>query len=171
MRIGQPVEIESDVYGSDVNYKGKIASLGIGTGSAFSLLPAQNATGNWIKIVQRIPVRVVFDRSEAAGQAPAAAGHVVECQREPARPPTARSWRSRRRPSRPSARTSIKQQLANADDVIAQIIHANMAAPEISRPAHPRGAMRHRAPCVALSATQGNAMAASTANLPTDRIL
>ena len=58
MRIGQPVEIESDLYGEDVIYHGTVESLGVGTGSAFSLLPAQNATGNWIKIVQRLPVRI-----------------------------------------------------------------------------------------------------------------
>lgn len=61
MRIGQPVELHSDLYGSDVAYKGKIASLGLGTGSAFALLPAQNASGNWIKIVQRVPVRIELD--------------------------------------------------------------------------------------------------------------
>ncbi|MFT4172534.1 MAG: efflux RND transporter periplasmic adaptor subunit [Rhodocyclaceae bacterium] len=66
MRIGQPVELRADLYGSDVTFHGKIAGLGVGTGSAFSLLPAQNATGNWIKIVQRVPVRVVLDRQELA---------------------------------------------------------------------------------------------------------
>ncbi|MGN6704998.1 MAG: HlyD family secretion protein [Rhodanobacter sp.] len=64
MRIGQPVEIESDVYGGAVSYTGKVESLGIGTGSAFSLLPAQNATGNWIKVVQRVPVRISLDNAE-----------------------------------------------------------------------------------------------------------
>ncbi|WP_105900811.1 efflux RND transporter periplasmic adaptor subunit [Vibrio gangliei] len=58
MRIGQPVTLTSDLYGEDVEYKGEIESLGIGTGSAFSLLPAQNASGNWIKIVQRLPVKI-----------------------------------------------------------------------------------------------------------------
>lgn len=58
MRIGQPVEISADLYGSDVKYSGTVDSLGAGTGSAFALLPAQNATGNWIKIVQRVPVRI-----------------------------------------------------------------------------------------------------------------
>lgn len=58
MRIGQPVEIDADLYGNDITYRGKIESLGVGTGSAFSLLPAQNASGNWIKIVQRLPVRI-----------------------------------------------------------------------------------------------------------------
>ena len=61
MRLGQPVELTADVYGDDVTYTGKVASLGLGTGSAFALLPAQNASGNWIKIVQRVPVRVELD--------------------------------------------------------------------------------------------------------------
>ena len=64
MRIGQPVEVYADVYGSKVEYKGRIAGLGAGTGAAFSLLPAQNATGNWIKIVQRIPVRIEIDKDQ-----------------------------------------------------------------------------------------------------------
>jgi len=58
MRLGQKVILTSDLYGEDVEYKGEIESLGIGTGSAFSLLPAQNASGNWIKIVQRLPVKI-----------------------------------------------------------------------------------------------------------------
>ena len=64
MRIGQPVTLKSDLYGSKVEFKGKVQSLGVGTGSAFSLLPAQNATGNWIKIVQRVPVRIELDARE-----------------------------------------------------------------------------------------------------------
>lgn len=66
MRLGQPVELTADVYGSDVTYHGKLVSLGLGTGSAFSLLPAQNASGNWIKIVQRVPVRIELDRRQLA---------------------------------------------------------------------------------------------------------
>lgn len=66
MRIGQPVEIRSDLYGSDVRYSGTVDSLGVGTGSAFSLLPAQNATGNWIKVVQRLPVRIELDEKQLA---------------------------------------------------------------------------------------------------------
>ncbi|WP_213294954.1 EmrA/EmrK family multidrug efflux transporter periplasmic adaptor subunit [Paraburkholderia sacchari] len=61
MRIGQPVEMTADVYGSSVVYHGKVVGFSAGTGSAFSLLPAQNATGNWIKVVQRLPVRVALD--------------------------------------------------------------------------------------------------------------
>lgn len=61
MRIGQPVTVITDIYGDDVKYTGKVVGLDMGTGSAFSLLPAQNATGNWIKVVQRLPVRVELD--------------------------------------------------------------------------------------------------------------
>jgi membrane fusion protein (multidrug efflux system) len=58
MRVGQPVRIRSDIYGHTVEYEGVLAGVGGGTGSAFSVIPPQNATGNWIKIVQRVPVRV-----------------------------------------------------------------------------------------------------------------
>ena len=61
MRIGQPVKVVADLYGGKVEYQGTIAGLGLGTGAAFALLPAQNATGNWIKVVQRVPVRVALD--------------------------------------------------------------------------------------------------------------
>ncbi|WP_067709668.1 multidrug efflux MFS transporter periplasmic adaptor subunit EmrA [Erwinia sp. ErVv1] len=64
MRIGQPATVISDIYGSDVTYHGKVVGLDMGTGSAFSLLPAQNATGNWIKVVQRLPVRIELDPQE-----------------------------------------------------------------------------------------------------------
>ncbi|WP_066270284.1 HlyD family efflux transporter periplasmic adaptor subunit [Hydrogenophaga palleronii] len=61
LRIGQPVELTADVYGKNVVYHGSVEGLGAGTGAAFALLPAQNATGNWIKVVQRVPVRVRLD--------------------------------------------------------------------------------------------------------------
>jgi membrane fusion protein (multidrug efflux system) len=61
IRIDQPVKLTADVYGKKVEYNGKVAGLGVGTGSAFALLPAQNATGNWIKVVQRVPVRIALD--------------------------------------------------------------------------------------------------------------
>jgi len=66
VRPGQPVELTSDLYGSNVVYHGKVAGFSGGTGSAFSLIPAQNATGNWIKVVQRLPVRVTLDPRELA---------------------------------------------------------------------------------------------------------
>jgi len=58
MRVGLPVTLHADAYGSKIEYRGRIAGIGAGTGAAFALLPAQNATGNWIKVVQRVPVRV-----------------------------------------------------------------------------------------------------------------
>ncbi|MBJ9659684.1 EmrA/EmrK family multidrug efflux transporter periplasmic adaptor subunit [Burkholderia gladioli] len=64
MRIGQPVSVTADIYGSSVKYHGKVIGFSAGTGSAFSLLPAQNATGNWIKVVQRLPVRIALDPQE-----------------------------------------------------------------------------------------------------------
>jgi membrane fusion protein (multidrug efflux system) len=66
IRIGQPVSLTADLYGKKVEYKGTISGLGMGTGAAFALLPAQNATGNWIKVVQRVPVRVALDAAQLA---------------------------------------------------------------------------------------------------------
>lgn len=68
MRIGQPVTLTADVYGSGVKYHGRIEGFSAGTGSAFATLPAQNATGNWIKIVQRLPVRIALDPRELAAR-------------------------------------------------------------------------------------------------------
>jgi membrane fusion protein (multidrug efflux system) len=64
MRVGQSATLKADLYGSKVEYHGKVVGFGAGTGGSFSLLPAQNASGNWIKIVQRVPVRVAIDRAE-----------------------------------------------------------------------------------------------------------
>ena len=66
LRIGQTATLTTNVYGQKTEFHGRIAGLGAGTGSAFSLLPAQNATGNWIKIVQRVPVRIELDAKEVA---------------------------------------------------------------------------------------------------------
>ena len=125
MRIGQPVTIDSDVYGSSVQYKGKVESLGVGTGSAFSLLPAQNATGNWIKIVQRIPVRVVFTDPQQLARHPLRLGMSlnVEVNLHDRNGPTL----AQHSPTQPVFSTDIyRQQLVKADAAIAQIIHANM---------------------------------------------
>jgi membrane fusion protein, multidrug efflux system len=64
VRVGQPVELHADLYGEDVVFHGRVVGLGGGTGSAFALIPAQNATGNWIKVVQRVPVRIRLDPAE-----------------------------------------------------------------------------------------------------------
>jgi membrane fusion protein (multidrug efflux system) len=68
VRIGQPVEVTSDLYGGKVKYHGKVVGLAGGTGSTFAAIPAQNATGNWIKVVQRVPVRIQLDAQELAAR-------------------------------------------------------------------------------------------------------
>lgn len=127
MRIGQPVEVTSDVYGQKVKYAGKVLELGVGTGGAFALLPAQNATGNWIKIVQRIPVRVAFTAPEQLLQHPLRIGMSLDATvdlHDESGPMLAQNT-----PTHPAFSTDIYQrQLSRADEQIAQIIHTNMAA-------------------------------------------
>ena len=77
IRIGQPVKLTADVYGTKTEFKGTVAGMGAGTGAAFSLLPAQNATGNWIKVVQRVPVRIALDPAQLA-QSPLRVGLSME---------------------------------------------------------------------------------------------
>ncbi len=66
VRIGQPAKVVADTYGSSFTYTGRVVGLSAGTGAAFSLLPAQNATGNWIKVVQRLPVRIALEPKQLA---------------------------------------------------------------------------------------------------------
>ena len=66
VKVGQPAEVVSDLYGSDVVYRGTVVGLAGGTGAAFAVIPAQNATGNWIKVVQRLPVRIALDPEQLA---------------------------------------------------------------------------------------------------------
>ncbi|KPX16395.1 Multidrug resistance protein [Pseudomonas syringae pv. delphinii] len=126
MRIGQPVEISSDLYGSDVKYSGTIDSLGAGTGSAFALLPAQNATGNWIKIVQRVPVRVHINPEELA-QNPLRIGlsTTVEVNLHDQSGPVLAQ-----QPRKQAAFSTqvYAEQLADADALITRLIHENSAA-------------------------------------------
>ncbi|MFP0195672.1 efflux RND transporter periplasmic adaptor subunit [Pseudomonas sp. PHC1] len=126
MRIGQPVEIESDIYGSDVKFNGTVDSLGAGTGSAFALLPAQNATGNWIKIVQRVPVRIHVNAEELAKH-PLRVGLStnVEVNLHDQSGPVL----AQQPPQKASFSTNVYDpQLAEADAMITQLIHDNSAA-------------------------------------------
>jgi membrane fusion protein (multidrug efflux system) len=126
MRIGQPVDIEADIYGSSVKYSGTDDSLGAGTGSAFALLPAQNATGNWIKIVQRVPVRIHVNAEELAKH-PLRVGLStnVEVNLHDQSGPVL----AQQPPQKASFSTNVyDQQLAEADAMIAQLIHDNSAA-------------------------------------------
>lgn len=90
MKVGQPVRIEIDAY-PDKDLKGRVASFAPGTGGAFSVLPAQNATGNWVKVTQRLPVRVTFEGSppDMAARAGLSATVTVDV-RAPGRTPPAR---------------------------------------------------------------------------------
>ncbi|MBG6290905.1 efflux RND transporter periplasmic adaptor subunit [Pseudomonas nitroreducens] len=125
MRIGQPVEIRSDLYGSEVKYSGTVDSLGVGTGSAFSLLPAQNATGNWIKIVQRVPVRIRINAEELAKN-PLRIGLSMDVNvslHDQSGPALAQQA-----PHEAVFSTDIYQeQLASADQLIEKLIQANLA--------------------------------------------
>ena len=125
MRIGQPVEVHADLYGDDITFDGTIGSLGMGTGSAFSLLPAQNASGNWIKIVQRVPVRIDLDSTQLA-EHPLRMGlsmsvdvdvHEQDGEVLAAKPP-----------AKPVLSTdAYSEQLANADALIEKIVRDNLA--------------------------------------------
>jgi membrane fusion protein (multidrug efflux system) len=126
LRAGQPVKLVADAYGGSVTYHGKVAGFSAGTGSAFALLPAQNATGNWIKVVQRVPVRIALDPAELQ-QHPLQIGLSMEVEvdtheRAGERLPKvarAASYETR-------AFTSIDKL---ADERVAEIIAANGGAP------------------------------------------
>jgi len=124
MRLGQEVELRSDLYGGDVKYKGRIASLGLGTGSAFSLLPAQNASGNWIKIVQRVPVRIAIDAKQLA-EHPLRIGLSMKAE------VSLRDQKGDVLPAKAAEGTVFDTdvyatQLHDADEAIARIIHDNL---------------------------------------------
>ncbi|MGP0014614.1 efflux RND transporter periplasmic adaptor subunit, partial [Pseudomonas sp.] len=125
MRIGQPVDIEADLYGSSVKFSGTIDSLGAGTGSAFALLPAQNATGNWIKIVQRVPVRIHINAEELAKH-PLRVG--LSTQVEVNLHDQSGPVLAQQPPQKASFSTDVYgQQLADADAEITRLIHENSA--------------------------------------------
>ena len=126
MRIGQPVTITSDLYGDDVTYDGVISSLGIGTGSAFALLPAQNATGNWIKIVQRIPVRVEFAKPEQLEKHPLRIGMSMFVEADLHNTDGA-VLATGVNPNSKLQTTIYDQQVAAADRLIADIVQQNLA--------------------------------------------
>ena len=123
IRIGQPVKITTDLYGNNVVFHGKVAGLGAGTGSVFSLLPAQNATGNWIKVVQRVPVRITLNDHEL-DQHPLRLGlsaHVVVNIRHDHGAVLTKG------PALPTAVTHVYEHIAaRADAQARKIIHANL---------------------------------------------
>ena len=125
MRLDQPVELTSDLYGSDVTYTGKLSSIGLGTGSAFALLPAQNASGNWIKIVQRVPVRIALDPKQLAE-------HPLRIGMSMSADVSLREAGNGVLPATPSQAPGLRteayaKQLADADALIAKIVRENLA--------------------------------------------
>jgi membrane fusion protein (multidrug efflux system) len=125
MRLGQPVALISDLYGDKVVFHGTIESLGIGTGSAFSVLPAQNATGNWIKIVQRLPVRIKLDAQDIASH-PLRIGLSMNVEVDTAN--TSGKLLSTTSPEKPRFVTNAYHQpMENIQQIISQIIKDNDA--------------------------------------------
>jgi membrane fusion protein (multidrug efflux system) len=125
VRVGQPVTVHADIYGKDVEYQGTVAGLAAGSGSAFALLPAQNASGNWIKIVQRVPVRITLD-PEQLKQSPLRVGLSMHAEievRDTSGPLVASQVRNTPQPLQKSVGedTGIEQR-------IAEIIHQNSTA-------------------------------------------
>ncbi|GAB2895082.1 EmrA/EmrK family multidrug efflux transporter periplasmic adaptor subunit [Microvirgula curvata] len=123
VRIGQPVKLEADLYGGKIEYTGKVAGVSAGTGSAFSLLPAQNATGNWIKVVQRLPVRVTLDPKQLETH-PLRVGLSMTVNID-TRDESGRILADAP-PARPASHTGVyAQDLADADALVADVIAAN----------------------------------------------
>jgi len=131
MRIGQPVKLTADIYGSKVEYEGHVAGLGAGTGAAFALLPAQNATGNWIKVVQRVPVRVELEAKQLT-EHPLRVGlsmeAIVDIAQQTGAPVLAANA------PRASSRTDVfETQGGEADRLVNEIIASNIGKPVAGR--------------------------------------
>jgi membrane fusion protein (multidrug efflux system) len=127
LRIGQPAKVTADVYGTSIDYQGRVEGLAAGTGSVFSLLPAQNATGNWIKVVQRLPVRITLD-PEQVKKHPLRVGLSMRVEVETNDRNGAQLAGTT--PAGTSARFSSANQdhaVADADERVAGIIRANSA--------------------------------------------
>ena len=140
MRGGQAVTLKADIYGRSVKYHGKVVGFGAGTGSAFALLPAQNATGNWIKIVQRVPVRIALDPKELAAH-PLQVGLSMQVdvdthQRTGDRLPQLTQ-------NTPAYATAVFRSLDEiADGRVKAIIAANEAGPQLTRAQSEQAAIR-----------------------------
>ena len=159
MRIGQPVTLVADAYGDSVTYHGKVAGLGVGTGAAFALLPAQNATGNWIKVVQRVPVRIALDPKELA-QHPLRVGLSMEATVDVA-DTHGGALSSAPRTSGGYTTNAFDRDTAEADAIVHRTIAANLGRPPVKSAASvatPRGA----APATTAQARSDAAPSAST---------
>ena len=132
IRIDQPVKLTADVYGKKVEYTGHVAGLGVGTGAAFALLPAQNATGNWIKVVQRVPVRIALDPEQLKAN-PLRVGLSMDAEIDVAK----KDGKSLADAPRGSAliQTQVYSQLdSGAEAVVQRIIAANLGHEPAPKP-------------------------------------
>jgi membrane fusion protein (multidrug efflux system) len=140
MRLGQRVRLVADLYGDQVEYQGRIAGFGAGTGAAFALLPAQNATGNWIKVVQRVPVRIELDGRQLA-EHPLRVGlsmHATVDLADSGGAALADAGAARRAASRPggddaAAGAAAADADSPAERLVRDIIQANLARPTKGR--------------------------------------
>jgi membrane fusion protein (multidrug efflux system) len=141
IRPGQAVELRADVYGSQVTYHGRVQGFEAGTGSAFATIPAQNATGNWIKVVQRVPVRIALDPAELS-QHPLLIGLSMTATIDVAEIDDASGASDRPPPRVPDDVTAVYQDDALiGDDLVKRIIGDNMGAVQ-SREAAPSAEQR-----------------------------
>ena len=124
IRLGQPATLTADVYGKKVVYQGTVVGLGAGTGAAFSLLPAQNATGNWIKVVQRVPVRIALKPDEVKAH-PLRVGLSMEVEVDVAQQDGA-VLASVPRDKPVAATTVFDAQQTDAEQLVQRIINANL---------------------------------------------
>jgi membrane fusion protein, multidrug efflux system len=131
MRIGQPVKLHADLYGSKIEFDGHVAGVGAGTGAAFALLPAQNATGNWIKVVQRVPVRVEIDAKQLA-EHPLRVGLSMEATVDISQQ-TGAPVLSGNAPRASSRTEAFETQNGEADRLVRDIIATNIGKPVVSR--------------------------------------
>lgn len=126
IHLGQAVNLTSDIYGKEVIYHGKVIGLSAGTGSAFSVLPAQNATGNWIKVTQRLPVRIALDSKELQ-QHPLRVGlsmHAeLDSRDQQGKPQVATATAS----NKPVAQLQPQVDMSSATKIIQQIIQQNQS--------------------------------------------
>jgi membrane fusion protein (multidrug efflux system) len=153
IRIDQPVKLTADVYGKKVEYTGRVAGLGVGTGAAFALLPAQNATGNWIKVVQRVPVRVALDAEQLKAN-PLRVGLSMDAEVDV----TQKDGKTLADAPRAAAlsQTQVYSQLdQGADSVVNRIIAANLGR-EVAPATAARPAVHGHGPAAGSVASQGN---------------
>ena len=165
LRLGQPVTLEADVYGRHVDYHGVIDGLGAGTGAAFALLPAQNATGNWIKVVQRVPVRISLDPKELVDH-PLRVGLSMEAKVDVSKT-DGRMLADAARATKVAQTNVFDQNNSAADEEVRRVINLNggqVGKVDVAREA--RRASTHAAVAVATPAASfTSAAAASVATL------